>query len=726
MRIITISRTILLSLVLFPGWAIAQEDPHQNPAELTITADPFNHNLLQHSSPASIIGKKDLQLRGETTLGETIGLEPGVRSTYFGPGASRPVIRGNAADRVRVLKNGVGTLDVSNTSEDHAVTTNPLTAETVEILRGPETLLFGSSAIGGVVNVTDNSIPEQPIGKALSGAVDLKAGTAADELSGAIKLEGQAGGFNWHLDYFHQDTEDVDIPGFAESARLRALEAAEHGEEEEGEEHGEEEEGEEHGEEEEVQGTLPSSSTRSQGFSAGGSWVWEKGFVGVAVSGTDSIYGVPGHGHEEEGEEHDEEEEGEEHDEEEEGEEHGEEEEEEGVLIDLEQIRVDVRGAVYEVGDAIESLKFRLGLSAYEHNEIEDGGIGTVFDNEAFEGRFELVHKPIHGFRGVFGLQTQFSDFSAIGEEAFLPEVTTFSPAVFLFEEADLNEKLKIQLGGRYEFVDYDVADGNPDEIFHPFSLSAGLVWDLDGTSKYTAGFSVAYTQRAPSPTELYANGTHVARNIFEVGDEALDLERSKGIDLTFKKNTGLVTGGVNVFVQDYDDYINLDRTGEEEDGLEVFNYASVPALFWGFETEATLHIHQLMDLWANDLDLGAQVDFVRASSDADDEDLPRIPPLRTVVHLEHRYRDLLESRVEGVFVAEQNRVSGSELETDSHQLLNASVQYNVLNTEDYTLGLYVRGSNLTDEEARVHSSFLKDLAPLPGRNFTFGIRGTF
>jgi iron complex outermembrane receptor protein len=643
MKKVLIRGSAFLAVIIYSSLALAEDKTKEGLTELIISADPFQHNLVEHTSPASVLRKEDLIRRSETTIGETISKEPGVHSTYFGPGASRPVVRGQAADRVRVLSNGIGTLDVSNASEDHAVTTNPLAAESVEILRGPETLLYGSSAIGGIVNVTDNGIPEQPIGKPLTGEVDLKLGTAADELSGTVKLEGQAGSFNWHLDYFHQDTDDVDIPGFAESAALRALEEAEEAEEEE-----------------------------------------EGDF-----------------------------------------EEHGEEEEEEGVTIDLQQIRVDFRGAVNDVSDAIDSLRFKLGLSNYEHTEFEGQETGTVFDNDAAEARLELIHKPINGFRGVVGLQGQYSDFSAIGEEAFIPPVETLSPAIFLFEEYELNERIKLQAGGRYEHVDYDVEDGRS-ESFDPLSFSAGLVWDFNGTGDYTAGLSFAYTQRAPSTTELFADGEHAARQIFELGDETLGNERSKGIDLTLNRNTGLVTGSLNFFIQDYDRFINLDGTGEEEDGLPVFKYESIPALFWGFETKAVLHLHKALDLWANDLNLGVQVDHVRATSEVDDSDLPRIPPFRTIVSLEHGYKNLIESRVEGVFVANQSNISDSELPTDAYQLLNADVQYNLLATEDYSVGLYVKASNLTAEEARVHSSFLKDLAPLPGRNFLFGIRGTF
>ncbi len=673
--------------------SVAAEE-EASPTEITITADPFNHSLLEHSSPASVLGKDEVLRRAEATIGETIGSEPGVSSSYFGPGASRPVIRGNAGDRIRVLKNGIGTLDVSNTSEDHAVSSNPLAAESIEILRGPETLLFGSSAIGGVVNITDNSIPEREIGAPLTGSADFRTGVADDELSGAVKLEGQAKKFNWHLDYFHQDTEDIEIPGLAESAALREQEAAE------GEMH----------EEEESSGKLRNSATRSQGFTAGGSYVWEKGFFGISVSGNESKYGVPGHI---EGEEHSP------------GEEAEEEEEEADVAIDLQQLRVDLRGRVDELSNAFKTGKFKLGLATYEHTEFEGSEVGTKFENDGLEGRLELTHNPILSMEGVLGFQTQASKFSAVGDESFLPATDTISPALFLFEELPLNDFWKLQAGTRYEFVNYK-AEGFSSDEFHPLGFSTGVVWNPTGRNDYTVGLSFAFTQRSPSVSELYADGAHVARQIFEVGNPDLSVEQSYGLDWTMKKNRGLLTGAVNLFVQNYDDYINLSATGSDQDGLPAFNYESIRALFWGFETEATLHLHEALELWAHDLDLGVQVDFVRAKNESTDSDLPRIPPFRSIVGLDYRYKFLFGARVEGVFVAEQDKIADSELPTDSYQMLNADLNYNYSFDRGYELTFYVRGTNLTDEEARIHSSFLKDLAPLRGRSVLFGLRGSF
>lgn len=288
-----------------------------------------------------------------------------------------------------------------------------------------------------------------------------------------------------------------------------------------------------------------------------------------------------------------------------------------------------------------------------------------------------------------------------------------------------MNNHWKLQAGLRYDYVNYK-ADGVSKDEFSPIGISTGLVWDPTGSSDYTAGLSLAYTQRAPSISELYANGEHLARQIFELGNSELDTEESYGLDLTIKKNTGIVTGLVNVFAQEYDQYINLSSSNTEVNGLDVFNYESVEAFFWGFETKATLHLHEALKLWTHDLDIDAQLDFVRAKNRSDSSNLPRIPPLRTIVGIDYRYKFLFGARLEGVFVTKQDRTAETELPTDSYQMANAYVNLNIPIRNDYDLAFYLRGTNLTNEEARVHSSFLKDLAPLRARSILLGVRGSF
>lgn len=687
------------ALLTFSCTADAQESESVRARELRemteihVTADPFNPSLLEHSRPVTIVEKEELLRRAEPTLGATLGTLPGVAESSFAPGASRPIIRGNAGERVRVLRNGIGTLDASSLSEDHAVTVNPLAAETIEVLRGPETLLYGSSAIGGAVNVTDRSIPEQAAGEPLSGAADFRAGTADNELSGAVLLGGEAGRFNWHFNAFHQDADDIEIPGEAESDRLQQTEDDNHEERHN-----------------EASGTLPNSQTRSKGATIGGSYIWEKGFIGTAIQGLSSRYGIPA------------------------GHMHGEEEadagddletEDSGVRIDLEQVRLDIRGQVREVSSFVESLRFKLGVSDYRHDELEGNEIATTIQTEALEGRVELAHSSVAGWKGVWGTQLQASDLRLSGEEAYLPNTDSLSSALFAFEERALDEHWRLRIGGRYELAAYD-ASGSEEKTFQPLGTSVGAVWDPTGRNNYTVAGTLAYTQRAPAASELFADGPHLARGIFEIGNSDIDNEESYGLDLTLRKNTGLVTGALSLFAQDYENYIELAAAGAEKDGLPLFIYEEIRALFWGFEAEGALHLHELFELWSHDLDLLAQLDMVRAKNTSDDSNLPRIPPLRGKVALHYEYRNRFGAGVEGVFVDAQTRTPEFELPTDSYQLLNASAHLRLPPLDSRQLTLYLNGTNLTNEEARLHTSFLRDVAPLRGRSLLVGIRASF
>ncbi|MCC6955003.1 MAG: TonB-dependent receptor, partial [Deltaproteobacteria bacterium] len=484
-------------------------------------------------------------------------------------------------------------------------------------------------------------------------------------------------------------------------------------------------------------GRLASSASRANGASAGASYILPSGFIGAAVSTFRTRYGVPGHSHAEHG-----------HSDEEHAHEsedlHGEEtlsgvdsdelvlehddepiSEADGVAIDLEQVRLDLRGEVRDVSGSIEKVRFRGGVSNYDHRELEGVEIGTTFEKNAGEGRVELVQREIDGLRGVVGMQFEGFDFQARGEEAFIPAHRSYSPAMFAFEQLKLDPHWTVQAGGRAEYVRLD-PDGFAVQEFAPFAASSGVVYDFGGVAAHTLGLSLSYAERAPTATELFADGVHTARQIFERGRGDLEAESSWGADLTFKRNVGLVTGAVNLFYQQYADYINLSGTEEETDGVRVFEYDDVQARFWGSEVEAVLHLHQLLNTYEHDLDLAGQVDFVEARNITDDQDLPRIPPLRSRVRLTHQWMRAVTSQLEAVFVEPQDDVAAFELPTDAYQLLNASVGYTLGVETQQTITIYAQGYNLTDEEARVHTSFLKDIAPLSGRSFIVGVRATF
>ena len=655
--------------------------------EIVVTASPDARSRYEIAQATSVLDEEELARRLQPTLGETLSREPGVTSTFFGQGASRPVIRGLGGDRIRVLEGGLGTGDASTTSPDHAVSIDPLSAERIEVLRGPATLLYGSSAVGGVVNVIDGRIPEDVPSERIAGTVELRGGTVSDERSGSAVLRGGAGRIAWHLDVLKREADDYEIPGFAESAALRAAEG------EEGDEH------------EQDFGVLPNSGLDTEGGALGVSWVADAGFIGVSANGLASLYGIPGghQHHEEEGEEEEEENE-----------------EESGVRVDLEQRRWNLRGGITRPFAIFRGASLRFGATEYEHRELEGEEIGTVFTNDSWEGRFELLQQRIGGFSGSFGVQAMSRDFEAIGEEAFVPPTQTDSRAAFAFQEVERG-RWRFQLGARYEAQ--DIAAPLAERAFEGLSGSFGAVWQpaADG---WSLGLSLARSTKLPNAEELFSNGPHIATNAFEIGNPDLTEETSLGLDLTLRRTTGRFTGEVALFANRFDDFIFEQATDEEEDGLPVFRYVQRDADFLGAELDAIL---QLFHGEPHHLDLELGADFVRAELKGrlgGGEPLPRIPPERFRLGLHYR-TDRLDAQVEGIRVGRQGRVADLELPTAGYTLLNATLGYRFF-TERTVFDVLLRGANLADEEARNHVSFLKEVVPMPGRDFSLSLRTTF
>jgi iron complex outermembrane receptor protein len=649
---------------------------------VVVTARGEASALSDIAQAVTVLSGTELSLRLQPTLGETLAQQPGVSSTYFGPGASRPVIRGLSGDRIRVLQDGIGSSDASNTSPDHAVSYDPLSARRIEVVRGPATLLYGSNAVGGVVNVLDSRIPDARPTQAVGGTFELAGGTVADEKQGALSLNGGGGKFAWHADGFARDAGDIDIPGLAESAALRAEE------EEEGEEH------------EPEDGVLPNSATEAQGGAVGASFVADRGFLGLALSAFDTEYGVPGHVHEE-------------------GEEEAAAGAEEGVRIDLQQRRGDLRGELRNPLRGLSSVRVRFGVADYQHQELEGGAVGTTFTNNAWEGRLEATHRPLGALSGSFGLQLARRDFLAVGDEAFLPPTLTHNWAVFLFEEIGTGP-VRLQLGGRYESQDVDAEGEAPTtRSSDGFSGSAGLTWR--GGKGYSAGLSFARSAKLPSAEELFSNGPHIATQSFEIGNPDLTNEKSLGVDFTVRRLGERVRGEAGLFLNRFDDFIFAEVTDEMEDGLEVVRYVQRDARFWGAEASVAI---DLLHREPHHLDLEVSGDFVRAELRDNGEPLPRIPPDRFGVGL-HYHGERWNGRIEARHAAEQDRISEFERPTAGYTLLNASLGYRLFAGRTI-VDLILRGTNLTDEEARAHTSFLKDLAPLPGRDIRLSARLTF
>ncbi|MEO0368543.1 MAG: TonB-dependent receptor plug domain-containing protein, partial [Pseudomonadota bacterium] len=463
--------------------------------EVIVVAHPLAEGGLAQA--VEVLEGEELDEVKAGSLGETLAGTAGVQSSSFGTAVGRPVIHGLGATRVKTTQDQIDTLDVSVVSGDHAVTTDAFIADRISVLKGSSTLLYGSGAIGGVVDVDTGrhalTVPEEFSGRAEARFSDVDDGTTL-----AARLDGRlSDNVAWHVDAFSRDGDDYEIPGFVESARFIAAEEAE--EEEEGhDEH--EEEG--HDEEEEARDILEGSRNERSGGAVSLSFVGDRSHFSVALSGLTGEYGlVGGHGHHEEGHDEDEEEHHDDEDEEhhDDEEEHHDEEEEGVGILDMEQTRVDIRAGYQFDGSFIEKVDFLFGQNDYEHLEIEGNGeAGTEFSNEAWEARFELHHTPILGFDGLFGLQFNDREFSALGEEAFVQPVDSSSQALFWIGEKDTDFG-SIEAGFRFESTDHEPFGGStqPDTSFDTFSASFGLISEV--SEQLTLSFLIDSSSRAPA-----------------------------------------------------------------------------------------------------------------------------------------------------------------------------------------------------------------------------------
>ncbi len=697
--------------------------------EFEVTTHPYARSQSEIAQPTSVLGGEALDLRQALNLGDLVAQEPGVSSTYFGPGAGRPVIRGMAGPRIAVLQNGSDVIDASTISPDHAISMDPLLIERVEITRGPAALLQGGSAIGGAVNVVTHRIHTSLPDEGVQGRIEGRVGSVDEELSGGVVLEGAIGQLAWHFDTFYRETEDIDIPGFAESKYLRRLEALEeeeeHHDEHEDEEHDEDEHHDdehEHEEEEEAFGTVPNSFVETSGGAFGLSWITDNGYVGASFSMYDSKYGIPPgahsheHGHEEDEEHHDEDEEHHEEDEHEDEHGHG---EEELVSIDLEQRRFELAGEAREPFAGLQALRWQAAFADYEHTELEGDEVGTVFTNEGYDIRIDALHQPWGNWQGAIGLEWSFSDFDAVGAEAFVPPTETEILSLMIFEELESGPNI-FQLSARVDSQSISVNDGTGrDADGTGWATSFGVVHTI--SEDWSIATSLSLTERVPIAQELFADGPHIGTNAYEIGDPTLDNEQSLGIDVSLRKSGELFSGVLTAFANDFDGYIYEDPTGEEEDELPVYVFTQRDARFYGVEATGMLHV---LETENNHLDLTFGLDFVHAENRTDNTYLPRIPPMRYRAGAEWEYK-ALRLGTEIIFAEGQDDLAPDELPTDAYELWSAYAAYRFV-TGNTTWDLLLRGHNLTDSEARMHTSFLKDIAPLPGRNVSLSVRMSF
>jgi iron complex outermembrane receptor protein len=686
---------------------------HSEPVALdhfVVSASPFARNQVDLAQSTTVLGGQALLLKQQPTLGDTLASEPGIGATSFGPGASRPIIRGLGGDRIRLLENGVGTLDASVASPDHAVSIEPFLVERIEVVRGPASLLYGSSAVGGVVNVITHRIETELPEARVRGGGEVRFGSGADEFARGGLLDvalhqTSDRALILHVDGFRRSTENLRIPSFAESARLRAAETAEaiaHGEPAP----------------EFAEGRLPNSALDSEGGAVGLSFVSKSLLLGVSRSGFDSNYGVPGHEHAE-------------------GEANPVADIFEGVRIDLRQRRTDFQGEWRHANGAIRGLRLKVGQADYRHTEFEpDGTPGTVFLNRGHDARLELLHTAGGAASGAVGVQLSRSDFAAVGDEAFLPPSLTRNAAVFAFQEI-VRGRFTAQFGGRLERTKITPTGAAARTETDP-SGSLGVLWKID--EAHVLALSLAHTGRAANAQELFADGAHAGTQSFEIGDANLGAEKSLGLELSLRRRQGFVTGAATVFLNRFTGYIFEQPTGQvaiEHDGawefqpadddhalahgggLPVYRYTQRDARFWGAELETLWHLHES---GTRTFDVKLAADFTRAREDGGN--LPRIPAARVTVGALWAAGPWAAG-AESQFVFDQTRVAANESPSDGYAVVSAHAAY-AWTTGRTTWQAFVRGSNLANEEIRPHPSFVKDLAPLGRRAVSMGVRLAF
>jgi len=681
---------LLGSLFSISSWADALSE--SGTVEHVLVTIPIHRLESESASPVTVLTGDELRDKVANSIGETLNFSPGLSSASFGPGVGQPIIRGQQGARVTVLQNSTNTADAANTSADHATSVEPILAESIEVLRGPSTLLFGGGAIGGVINVIDSRIPVKRQ-DTLSGAAEMRHGGVNDENTAVFKLNGGVEQFAFHIDGIARDSNDINLPGFAVREGSEAAEEIH--------------------EEDIAFGVLPNTDGSTRSFTLGSSLVFDKGFIGIAFNKLDKSYGIPPGAHEHEEEEGVEEEE----------------EEEELVRLDIRQRRVDIRGDFHPDSAGIEKASGYLTYSDYEHDELEGPEIGTQWRRESTEGRIEVFHAPIFDWHGVIGLQLRSEDYAAVGDESYLPETELRRYGVFIMEDYHIKDWL-FEWGARLDSDSLDpVSDGVAidDESFTSTSVSLSALWKLD--AQWSLGAALTQSERAPVIEEVFSNVgnefgeyvEHVATGVIELAGQDLDSEQANNLDLTLNYNGERVEGFVTYYRNDFRDYIALAATGLDQDGVDIFQYQQQDADFSGVEFELDVLLTNAFD---GELRLKLFGDRIKGELDRGD-DVARLPASRNGARLDFKV-DRFASFVSVVDVAKQDRPGLGEAQTAGYTRWDLGVNYTLGFGDDRNLLTFIRVKNIADEDIRNATSFLRDVAPEPGRSIEAGVRLSF
>jgi iron complex outermembrane recepter protein len=666
-----------------------------------VTGNPLGVGSDQMVVPISILNGRELSLKRENTLAETLNSIPGVSNSSFGPSIGRPMIRGMDSDRVKILQNGVNNLDASNLSFDHGVSIDPLIIEQIDVIRGPATLLYGGGAVGGVVNAIDHRIPKEKL-QGITGRGEVRYGGANLEQSNAAVVDVGSGNFVMHFDAYNRDSKNLRIPGNAISNRHESTQVwdpalddgagdyapypTNHGRKK-----------------------LLNSQSETRGGAVGASMIFDRGYAGVSYAKHQTKYGSV---------------------------------KEPGILLDMDTDRIDFASEIRDLGSFFERAKFRAAYTDYRHHEMGGGEIHSTFKNKGLDGTFELAHAPLMGLKGILGTQFDNGKFDAIGHEAFLPNSKTNSQSLYVYEELPLNQH-KMTFGlrhGKHEVEskgggepDHDGLAKFGDPSRKKFSTNNAAIGGLYALNEqWSLTGNLSHNERAPSYFELFANGVHTATGTYQEGQSDLKKEKSNGLDGQIRWKSGQDSLTFGAYFNKFSNFIgllstNIDGEGHSEEEDEITykksTFSGIKAEFKGVELEGKTMLTDYVQF-------NVRGDYVDAKDKTNGGYVPRISPLKLGAGLKYEF-DRFGARLDVLHAFKQDRVAsnynyqgGKELMTDAYTNVSMMATYKLptqLNLEAFT-----RANNLLDEEIREHTSFLKDIAPMGGRSIMFGLRGEF
>ncbi len=694
--------TLALMFVSSSG-AIAAEKVMINLPVTPVTGNPLGVGSDQMVVPISILNGRELSLKRESTLAETLNGIPGISNSSFGPSVGRPMIRGMDSDRIKILQNGVNSLDASNLSFDHGVAIDPLIIEQIDVIRGPATLLYGGGAVGGVVNAIDHRIPKEKL-QGIMGRGEVRYGGANLEQSQAAVVDIGTGNFVMHLDAYNRDGKNFRIPGNAVSNRLESTQAwapdggtkastvypgayntysTNHG-----------------------RNKLLNSQSETKGGAIGASMIFDKGFAGFSYAKHQSVYGSV---------------------------------KEPSIHLDMDRDRYDFASELKDLNTFFDRAKVKVAYTDYKHDEKAGSVIHTSFKNSGIDGTFEIGHKPIAGVTGILGVHFDSGKFNAIGHEAFVPNSKAKSQSFYVYEELPI-DKHKLSFGLRHGQHELKSAGGGEDNKFgnpttKKFNTNNGAIGGLYALNeRWSLTANVSHNERAPSYFELFANGVHVATGNYEEGQSGLKKEKSNSIDGQIRWKSGQDSLSFGAYFNKFSNFIGLLSTNtsgtgenEEEEGTEITYkksvFSGIKAEFKGVELEGKTMLNDY-------LQFNLRGDYVEAKDKTNGGYVPRIAPLKLGAGLKYEF-DRFGARLDVLHAFKQdhvatnfNYVGTKELHSDAYTNVSMLATYRL--PTQVNLEAFTRANNLLDEEIRDHSSFLKDIAPMGGRSLMIGLRGEF